>query len=52
MNGRYQVGSGRIVTFTHDTPFIENIVSHSEQDVNEDIVVKCLQSKNPIDNSR
>ena len=22
MNGKYQVGSGRIVTFTHDTPFI------------------------------
>lgn len=24
MNGKYQVGSGRVVTFTHDTPFIEN----------------------------
>ena len=23
MNGKYQVGSGRIVTVTHDTPFIE-----------------------------
>ena len=24
MNGKYQVGSGRVVTFTHDTPFIGN----------------------------
>lgn len=30
MNGRYQVGSGRIVTFTHDTPFIEDIVSQED----------------------
>ena len=27
MNGKYQVGSGRIVTFTHDTPFIDNSIS-------------------------
>ena len=27
MNGKYQVGSGRIVTVTHDTPFIEDIIS-------------------------
>lgn len=33
MNGRYQVGSGRIVTFTHDTPFIMNSVSQTEEDV-------------------
>ena len=26
MNGKYQVGSGRIVAVTHDTPFIRNIV--------------------------
>ena len=26
MNGKYQVGSGRIVTVTHDTPFIEDII--------------------------
>ena len=26
MNGKYQVGSGRVVAFTHDTPFIENNV--------------------------
>ncbi len=34
MNGRYQVGSGRIVTVTHDTPFIENIVPPKQSDVN------------------
>ena len=26
MNGKYQVGSGRIVTVTHDTPFINNSI--------------------------
>lgn len=25
MNGKYQVGSGRVVTFTHDTPFNANV---------------------------
>lgn len=34
MNGRYQVGSGRIVAFTHDTPFIESRVSQNGTDVN------------------
>ena len=32
MNGKYQVGSGRIVTVTHDTPFIEDII---QQDATE-----------------
>ena len=27
MNGKYQVVSGRIVTFTHDIPFIEDSIS-------------------------
>jgi len=27
MNGKYQVGSGRIVAVTHDTPFIDDIVT-------------------------
>ncbi len=32
MNGRYQVGSGRIVTITHDSPFIEdNNISDSTE---------------------
>lgn len=32
MNGRYQVGSGRIVTITHDSPFIEdNYISDSTE---------------------
>lgn len=33
MNGRYQVGSGRIVTFTHDTPFIENSLAQNDPTV-------------------
>lgn len=35
MNGRYQVGSGRIVTFTHDTPFINNSIPNSPESVKE-----------------
>lgn len=32
MNGKYQVGSGRVVTVTHDSPFIyENDTSSSEE---------------------
>ena len=34
MNGKYQVGSGRIVTVTHDTPFIEDIVPQKNDSVN------------------
>ena len=34
MNGRYQVGSGRIVTITHDTPFIEDILTDRQPNVN------------------
>ena len=34
MNGRYQVGSGRIVTVTHDTPFIEDIIAEKQPGVN------------------
>lgn len=33
-NGKYQVGSGRIVTVTHDTPFVEDIVAQSDDSVN------------------
>ncbi len=36
MNGKYQVGSGRVVTFTHDTPFIDNSISHNSGFVKED----------------
>ena len=38
MNGKYQVGSGRIVTVTHDTPFIQkdNTTAESKsQDVSD-----------------
>lgn len=35
MNGKYQVGSGRIVTVTHDTPFIEDIVPQPADSVNK-----------------
>ena len=34
MNGRYQVGSGRVVAVTHDTPFIEDIVAEEQPGVN------------------
>ena len=34
-NGKYQVGSGRIVTVTHDTPFVENIVTQLTEKVNK-----------------
>ena len=34
MNGKYQVGSGRIVAVTHDTPFIEDIILHEADSVN------------------
>ena len=36
MNGRYQVGSGRIVTVTHDTPFIEDIIPQEPNSVNSE----------------
>ena len=32
-NGTYQVGSGRVVTVTHDTPFVEDIVPQPEAPV-------------------
>ena len=35
MNGRYQVGSGRVVTVTHDTPFIEDIIPQDSEIVNK-----------------
>lgn len=38
MNGRYQVGSGRVVTFTHDTPFIDDSLSHPDGEINNEIV--------------
>ena len=34
MNGKYQVGSSRIVTVTHDTPFIEDTVAQEICGVN------------------
>lgn len=40
MNGKYQVGSGRVVTFTHDTPFIDNSISEKSEIVNS-------KNKNP-----
>ncbi len=39
MNGRYQVGSGRIVTITHNTPFINNILSQQDEDINKNFFV-------------
>ena len=40
MNGRYQVGSGRIVAVTHDTPFIDDTVAQ------KDDYVKMYSSRN------
>lgn len=34
MNGSYQVGSGRIVAVTHDTPFITNSILDSDEKIN------------------
>ena len=34
MNGKYQVGSGRIVTVTRDTPFINYIIPDSPEKSN------------------
>ena len=34
MNGNYQVGSGRIVAVTHDTPFITNSILDSSEKIN------------------
>ena len=31
MNGKYQVGSGRVVAITHDTPFISNSIRDSAE---------------------
>jgi hypothetical protein len=36
MNGKYQVGSGRVVTVTHDTPFIEDIIPQPDDSVNRE----------------
>ena len=33
MNGKYQVGSGRVVAVTHDTPFIENTLPQPDASV-------------------
>ena len=34
MNGKYQVGSGRIVAIAHDTPFITNSILDSDEKIN------------------
>lgn len=34
VNGKYQVGSGRVVAITHDTPFISNSIPDSEEKSN------------------
>ena len=36
MNGKYQVGSGRVVTFTHDSPFIYKDDTTSESNSQEE----------------
>ena len=49
MNGKYQVGSGRIVTVTHDTPFISDIVSHSNEESKE-ILMKSSRNQTETNN--
>ena len=34
MNGKYQVGSGHIVTVTHDNPFIDNSIPNPAEKIN------------------
>ena len=43
MNGKYQVGSGRIVTVTHDTPFIEDIIPQDGTESQEKTVKKQVK---------
>lgn len=35
MNGKYQVGSGRIVAITHDIPFIGHIILRNRENVKQ-----------------
>ena len=39
-NGKYQVGLGRIVTVTHDTPFIDNSIPQSPENVNPESKIR------------
>ncbi len=50
MNGKYQVGSGRVVTFTHDTPFISDIIPESEESVKEK-QLEIINKTNPAPNA-
>jgi hypothetical protein len=46
MNGKYQVGSGRVVAVSHDTPFIEGIIPQGHDPVkreNSDGVKKQVE---------
>ena len=49
-NGKYQVGSGRIVTVTHDTPFVEDIVPQPDDSVNSKLSIsEEISSENSSD---
>ena len=50
MNGKYQVGSGRIVTVTHDTPFIEDIISQDSESVKSEDVLYSDRDPDSISN--
>ena len=44
MNGKCQVGSGCIITFTHDTPFIVQEDNTTSESKNQDVSDKKLDS--------
>lgn len=48
MNGKYQVGSGRVVTVTHDTPFIEDIVPQESDSVKRENVDGVKSQKKTV----
>lgn len=45
-NGEYQVGSGRVMTVTHDSPFANDIVSQSNAESQEENIRKSLKDIN------
>ena len=47
MNGKYQVGSGRVVTVTHDTPFIEDIIPQPDDSVKSEEEKILLSDRDP-----
>ncbi|MBQ8000123.1 MAG: hypothetical protein IJ298_02760 [Ruminococcus sp.] len=51
MNGKYQVGSGRIVAITHDIPFINNTISQPEKSVKKNSYADMVDLSADYDNA-